>query len=84
MYFQPVLGRKFLVKSEFRDQGPPKWQEIEKIDVNIFKIYQKIPGNFLENLLYYLLKPFKGPLKAPPPSGVYLTSRVYLGLLDSI
>ena len=43
-HFQPVLAMKFCVESEFRDQEPPRTQEIVKIDVKIFKMFENIFG----------------------------------------
>ena len=47
-HFQPVLAMKFLVESEFRGQGPPRTQEIVKIDVNCFL-------NFLKNIVKIII-----------------------------
>ena len=44
LFFSYFLGRKFCVESKFQGQGPPRTQEIVKIDVKMFKEIQKISG----------------------------------------
>ena len=79
-----VLGRKLCVESEFGGQGPPKCEEIEKIEVNwIFS--GKFSGYFLEKSGNFLeiIRIFSGKIREKslysllkPFKGTYLTTRV--------
>ena len=50
-----LLGRKFRVESEFRDQEPPKSQEIEKIDIDVLLFF---PGEIFIFLVFLFVPRF--------------------------